>query len=389
MLDILLVDDDSMIRESIAGALEEAGHTVTQAVDGEQAANLSRAHVYDVAVCDVHMPKMDGLTLFRKLRRDSPATAVVIMTSFGRIPDVIGSLRDGAVDYVTKPFDPFEFTRKIIGSIDERKALRRTFDRARVKSTTVRTGTPLLGESPAMFRVQERVKTLADVDTPVLISGETGTGKDLAARVIHAESPRKNGPFVVIPCASLTELMVESELRELSELRAGTQRDAWFRAADQGTLVLHEVGALATSAQASLLRVLRDPTVRARRSRQWQPLGVRVIATTTEDLAGRVAIGTFLDALYYQLKGVGLQLPTLRERDGDLVLLVDHLLRELSVPGVSPPAISPEAWRELERRVFVGNVQELRWTLEHALTLTEGGEIDAAHLPEPWSLHQR
>jgi DNA-binding NtrC family response regulator len=387
MLDILLVDDDSMIRESIADALEEAGHTVTQACDGEQAANLSRAHVYDVAVCDVQMPKMDGLTLFRKLRRDSPATAVVIMTSFGRIPDVIGSLRDGAVDYVTKPFDPSEFTRKIIGSIDERKSLRRTFDRARTKSTTVRTGTPLLGDSPAMFRVQERVKTLADVDTPILITGDTGTGKDLAARVIHAESPRKNGPFVVIPCASLTELMVESELRELSELRAGTQRDAWFRAAEQGTIVLHEVGALATSAQASLLRVLRDPTVRARRSRQWQPLGVRVIATSTEDLAARVAIGTFLDALYYQLKGVGLHMPTLRERDGDLVLLVEHLLRELSVPGVAPPAISPAAWRELERRVFVGNVQELRWTLEHALTLTEGGEIDAPHLPEPWSAH--
>jgi DNA-binding NtrC family response regulator len=131
---------------------------------------------------------------------------------------------------------------------------------------------------------------------------------------------------------------------------------------------------------------LREPQTRARRSRQWQPLGVRVVTTTTQDLSERVAAGTFLDALYYQLKGASVHAPPLRERDGDLLLLVEHFLRELSVPGVSPPAISPEAWHELERRHFVGNVRELRWTLEHALTLTAGGEIGAEHLPEPWSL---
>jgi DNA-binding NtrC family response regulator len=386
MLDILLVDDDPMIRETIADALVDAGHTVTQACDGEQAATLSRTRVFDVAVCDVHMPKMDGLTLFRRLRRDSPATAVVIMTSFGRIPDVIGTLRDGAIDYVTKPFDPTDFATRVIGSIDERKSLRKTFDRARAHATEKRTGTPLVGDSAAVRRLADRTKTLGEVDTPILVTGEAGTGKELTARLIHAESPRRNGPFVVIPCASLPELMVEAELRELSELRAGSQRDAWFRSAEGGTLVLSEIGALATGAQSSLLRILRDPQVRARRSRQWQPLGVRVVATTTQDLPERVAGGTFLDGLYYRLNGVGVHVPPLRERDGDLLLLVEHFLRELSVPGVSPPAISPAAWHELERRVFVGNLRELRWTLEHALTLTGSCEIGAEHLPEPWSL---
>jgi len=387
MLDILLVDDDPMIRESIADALLDAGHTVTQASDGEQAASLSKARVFDVAVCDVHMPKMDGLTLFRRLRRDSPSTAVVIMTSFGRIPDVIGTLRDGAVDYVTKPFDPTDFAKKVIGSIDERKSLRKTFDRARTNATEKRTGTPLVGDSSSLRRLADRIKTLADVETSILITGETGTGKELAARILHAESARRNGPFVVIPCASLPDLMVEAELRELSELRAGNQRDAWFRSAEGGTLVLQEVGALAPCAQASLLRILRDPQVRARRSRQWQPLGVRVVATTTVDLSERVAAGTFQDGLYYQLKGVGVHVPPLRERDGDLLLLVEHFLHELSVPGVSPPQLAPDAWAELQRRTFVGNVRELRWTIEHALSLTSGAEIGLEHLPEPWSAY--
>ncbi len=389
MLDILLADDDAVIRESIADALEDAGHKVTQAVDGQEAADLSRSRVFDVAVCDVHMPRMDGLTLFRKLRRESPATAVVIMTSFGRIPDVIGTLRDGAVDYVTKPFDPAEFTKKVIGSIDERRALRKTFDRARAASTSQRTGRPIVGDSPAIRRLADRAATLSEVDTPVLLTGETGTGKELTARVIHARSPRRDGPFVVIPCSSLPDLMVEAELRELSELRAGSQRDAWFRSAEGGTIVLQEVGAMATGAQASLLRVLRDPQVRARRSRQWQPLGVRVIATTTQDLVERVAAGTFLDALFYQLKVASLHLPPLREREGDLALLIEYLLRELTVPGVAPPAIAPDAWNELGRRTYVGNVRELRWTLEHALSLIDGKEIAAEHLPEPWSLRRR
>jgi DNA-binding NtrC family response regulator len=385
MLDILLVDDDAMVRESIADALVDAGHAVTQASDGEQAASLSRAHTFDVAVCDVNMPKMDGLTLFRRLRRDSPGTAVVIMTSFGRIPDVIGTLRDGAVDYVTKPFDPTEFTKKVIGSIDERTSLRRTFERARSQSTTRRTGSPLVGDSGVMRRLADRIKTLADVETPVLLTGASGTGKELAARTLHAGGARRDGPFVVIPCASLPDLMVEAELRELAELRPGHQRDAWFRSAEGGTLVLQEVGELAPIAQTSLLRILREPQLRARRSRQWQPLGVRVVATTTQELSERVAAGTFQDGLYYQLNGVGVRVPSLRERDGDLVLLVEHFLRELTVPGVTPPAISPATWQELQRRTFVGNVRELRWTLEHALSLTSGAEIALEHLPEPWS----
>ncbi len=388
MLDILLVDDDPMIRESIADALVDAGHTVTQACDGEQAATLSQTRFFDVAVCDVHMPKMDGLTLFRRLRRDSPATAVVIMTSFGRIPDVIGTLRDGAVDYVTKPFDPDDFAKKVIGSIDERKSLRKTFDRARAHATEKRTGTPLVGDSAAMRRLGDRLKTLAEVDTPVLVTGEAGTGKELATRILHAQGPRRDGPFVVIPCAALPDLMMESELRELSELRPGSQRDAWFRSADGGTLVLQELGAMAMSAQASLLRILREPQSRARRSRQWQPLGVRVLATTTHELSERVADGTFLDGLYYELKGVGVHVPPLRDREEDLILLVEHFLRELTVPGVSPPGVSPDAWKELQRRTFVGNVRELRWTLEHALSLTSGGELGFEHLPEPWSLRQ-
>jgi DNA-binding NtrC family response regulator len=387
MLDILVVDDDAIVRMAIVDALTSAGHKVMEAADGEQAVSLATEKEFDVAVCDVHLPKMDGLTVLRRLRRDSPGTSIVLMTAFGRIADVIGSIRSGAVDYVTKPFDPDEFTTKVIGSIAERKGIRKEFERAKRELAGSRVGVSLVAESPEMRRIAEHIEVIAKGDLPVLVSGERGTGKELIARTIHAKGPRANGPFIVVSCAALADVMMETELRELGELRPGGQRDAWFRAADGGTLVLDDVGILHEAAQASLLRVLREPRGRAGRGSGWQPLGVRVIATTRDDLSARIVAGTFLESLYYEIRGVGIHVPPLRERRSELLLLATQILARLSGAAVASPGISPRAWQALKQRAFRGNVRELEWTLRHAMTFAAGGEIDTSHLPEEWPLH--
>src|SRR5262249_36763314 len=250
----------------------------------------------------------------RRIRRESPSTSVVLMTAFGKIPDVIGTIKDGAVDYVTKPFDPDDFVRDVIGTLAERKAIKKEFERARRELTGSRAGASLVAECATMRRIVEQVDVVAKGDLAVLLSGERGVGKERIARAIHAKGPRASGPFIVVSCGALADMMMENELRELEQIRPGGQRDAWFRAADGGTLVLDEVGVLSVAAQATLLRVLREPAGLARQGKDWQPLGVRVIATTRDDLSTRILGGTFLESLYYQLRGVGLHVPPLRER---------------------------------------------------------------------------
>ncbi len=384
MLDILLVDDDDDTRTSIAGALSSAGHHVTEASDGAMALSLLDDRTFDLAVCDVQMPKVDGLTLFRRMRHESPRTAVVIMTAFATIPDVIGSIRDGAIDFVTKPFDPDEFTTRVVGPIADRQSLRKRFEQARSEIVGRDAGSALVGSSRIMKQLVDRASVIATSDAAVLITGAAGTGKKLLARTIHARSPRSGGPFVVVPCASLPDLMLESELRDLSNMADRVHRDAWFRSASGGTLVLDGLDLLPIGAQSGLLRVVEEATTRARRDHSWQPLGVRVISIARAALSESVAARQFLDALYFRLNTVQLRVPSLAERDGDLHLLAAHILRNLAPAGatVRRPGLSPRAWRALANHEFSGNVRELASVLERALALANGDEIDLEDLPD-------
>jgi DNA-binding NtrC family response regulator len=382
MLDVLVVDDDEIVRGCIAEAISGAGHRVAEASDGEKALALLATRAFDLAICDVHMPRLDGLTLFHRLRNDSPGTAVVIMTSFGKIPDVVGTLRDGAVDYVTKPFDADEFVLNVVQPIDERRALKQKFEAARSWFVSREAGTGLVGASLVMRQIADRIAVLGPSDASVLIVGNPGTGKKLAARLIHAQSPRRDRPFVVVPCASLQDLMLEAELRELSELRARNYRDEWFRTASGGTLVLDGIEVLPASAQSILMRVLDDPMTRARRDREWHPLGVRVISLSHESPSALLAGGTFSEALLFRLNAAELRMPPLGERDGDLYLLVSHFLRQFTPPGRSSPSLAPDAWKTLSGYAFPGNVRELAWAIEHAVAASNGGEIERRHLPD-------
>jgi two-component system, NtrC family, response regulator HydG len=382
MLDVLVVDDDEIVRESVSLALVNAGHRVAQASDGEMAMSLFASRAFDLAICDVHMPKMDGLTLCRRLRREAPAMALVIMTSFGTVEGAVASLRGGVVDYVSKPFDPDEFAINVIGPIDERYALRKSFEEMRAQFVRRETGTNLVGTSLVMRQLVESITLASNSDASVLVGGERGTGKKLIARMIHMQSPRRAGPFVVVPCADLPALLWSSDERERFEMRSRGPRDEWFQSATGGTLVLDGVDHLSLAAEEALLRVIDETNLHARRSLDWIPLGVRVVSLLTEDARDSRVRPSIDGPIHLRLRGMRLHVPPVRERDGDLYALVCHFLHELTPPARRAPGLSPRAWRMLTDYRFPGNVRELAWVLEHALALADGGEIDVQHLPE-------
>jgi DNA-binding NtrC family response regulator len=381
MLEILIVDDDATARTSLGYALIDAGHRVTEAVDGTAAAALVESRVFDVAICDIRLPGMDGITLFRRIRQRAPQTAVILMTAYAAIPDAVAALREGAYDYVTKPFDPEEFTLRIIGRIAERRALRQELEQARAQLSGRDVGASIIGHTPAIARLMERIDTLAQSDAPVLVRGESGTGKELVARTIHARGPRRAKPFVVVRCAAVTPDDVDATLRG-AELRGpiSTRRtdppvvgDGWG-----GTVFLDEVSALSTHAQARLIELLRPDTAGIGVT---GPLDARILSATSCDLRARVAAGTFREDLFFRLCVLDVDIPPLRDRKGDLPLLLQYFLSRLTPAGKVPPGISPRAWAAMTEYDYPGNVREFAHAVERALVLSRGSEIDLEHLP--------
>jgi two-component system response regulator AtoC len=364
-LDVLLVDDDAVVRESIAEGLGRAGYAVTEAEDGEKAASLLTERAFDVAVCDVKLPKMDGLALLDLLRREAPDTVVVVMTAFEDVPDAVRSIRHGAFDYVPKPFDVDAFARDVLAPVARRKALRAELAAARGGFVARVAGGLFIAESKAMRTVGRHVELLAQSDVPVLFTGDAGVGKELAARALHALGPRREGPLVVVSCKDDSPAPSE-----------------WLAAASGGTLVLDEVEALGAPAQARLLHAVERPENRARRDESWTPWGARLVSLARDDLTAATLRGAFSEALLMRLAPLSVRIPTLAERSADFAPLVQELLRELTPPGSVPPGISPSAWQELSTRPFPGNVRELAVTLERALLLSDGAEIDLPHLPD-------
>ncbi|MGH7295705.1 MAG: sigma-54-dependent transcriptional regulator [Polyangiaceae bacterium] len=354
--------------------MADAGHNVTGASDGAEAADLLSTRVFDLAICDVQMPRLGGMALLRRIRRDAPGTVVVLMTAFGMIPDVVDSLRDGAVDYVTKPFDPHEFAKRVVEPIDEHRALKRKFDEASRALVGRKTGSLIVATSPVMRRLVGRMDALAHNDTPIVITGDRGTGKELVARTIHAQGPRREGRFVVIDAVLLEDLL-------LAPRPTDGVHDAWLHDALGGTLAIDGVERLSLAAQASLARHLGSAKVVARTGTAGMPLGARLVTLTRKTFAGSSHASDLLESLYYQLNGIQLHVPSLVDRSADLCELVTLLLHELGRPGTTAPGIAPAAWAALSTHDYPGNVRELRRILEHAMALCDGGPIEPRHLP--------
>ncbi len=383
-LEILLVDDEPGLRARVGEALSDAGHTVTMASDGAEAMELTSRRDFDLVVTDVRPPKVDGFAILRALRADSPGTDVILITAYGTVSDAVTALKESAIDYVTKPFEPQTLVR-IVAGLAERRILRAELERARARLTAVDPHTIVVGGSRAMMRLFERIDAIADSDAAVLVTGESGTGKEIVARMIHDRSVRRGRPFVAVNCAAFPQSLLEAELfghEKGSFTGAVRSRVGRFKSADGGTLFLDEIGEIPLEAQPKLLRVLQDGAFEPIGTNTTVQVDVRVISATNRDLRARIAEGMFRDDLLYRLRVVELQVPPLRERSGDLPLLVEHFLRKYGRPGEDPPALSPQAWTALRRHPFPGNVRELQHAIEHACVLSRRGDIRIDHLPD-------
>jgi len=366
---------------AVGELLRDAGHRVTVAADVVDAIAAARDRVFDVVICDVGPRKADALRLFRRLRRDSPATAVILTTSCGVVPDAVEALRSGACDYLTKPFDGEALSRHI-NRIAEHLALKRPLEELRTLVVSRAAGGTIIGNSPAMLRLRTQIDAFAPSDAPVVISGEIGTGKELVARTIHGCGPRRDYPFVSVDC-TMSAAQLESEL--FGEARDAANppqaRDGAFRLAQGGTLLLRNVDAVARSVRAELLRVLKTRTIELACSGRVVPVDVRVLGAT------RCSLDELADArrsdreLWSDLKVLELIAPPLRQRRGDVALLVDHFLRRAAPRAIGPCRVSRQAWSALVAYSYPGNVRELIHALQRALTLAGGNEIDLEHLP--------
>ncbi len=383
MLEILLIDDEPSIRLSVGDALGAAGHRVTLASDGQAGLALATHRAFDVVVSDVRLPGADGLTIFREVKRLATGTDVILITGFGSVDDAVTAMKEGAYDYLTKPFDVTELVLRV-ERIADRRRIQRELDQARAELVARDAGALVIGQSPPMVRLLDRIETMAQSDATVLITGESGTGKELVARALHEHGPRRGRPFVAVNCAAFPETLLEAELfghERGAFTGAVRKRDGRFRAADGGTLFLDEIAEIPLPAQAKLLRVLQDGAFEPLGTNTAVRVDVRLVCATHRTLKDQITMGRFREDLYYRVNVLDLHIPPLRERRGDLPVLTQHFLRRLMKGDAPPPPIAPRAWAVLSQYSYPGNVRELEHALEHAFVLSRGGEIDVQHLP--------
>jgi DNA-binding NtrC family response regulator len=370
MLEVLVVEDDTDMRECIAALLEDAGHHVVQAADGAQGWTLLESRRFDVAICDVHLPFIDGLTLARRAHTASLGTAMVVMTSQASVEDAVASIRDGAVDYLAKPFDAESLLTTVIAPLADRRAWRKELEAARRAWLAATTGVGVVAESPAMKALVERLGNVAQRESCVLLHGEPGVGKRTLARMVHARSPRSLGPYVVVSAEAIDERMADRG-----------EAATWLRGAEGGTLVIDGIDRVALAAQAALARALAEPGTEARRGIDWQPRGVRVVATAESDLVDAVAAGRFVDSLFFRVTTTSVAVPPLRERREDLLALATGMMAGLAPAWAEAPEMDASLFAALREYGFPGNVPELAWALESAWMAADGGRIEAKHLP--------
>ena len=375
---ILLVEDDREMLELVQEHLEGEGHTVTPAGLGAEAVARLKAEPFDIVLTDLRLPDVDGLEVLQASRETQRDLPVILITAFGTIETAIQAIRQGAYDFVTKPFAMDEISL-LVGKAWEARRLREENRRLREEVAGRYRLHNLLGRSPAMQSVFALIRQAAPGDVNVLITGESGTGKELVAKALHFNSHRADRPFVPINCAAVPASLLESELFghvKGAFTGAVSSRRGLFREAHGGTLFLDEIGDMAPELQAKLLRAIEDRSVRPVGSDQATPLDVRIIAATNHDLPARIRAGQFRDDLYYRLAVIPIQLPALRERKEDIPLLAEHFLgRAIAVSGKQVLGFTPETMTILLRHPWPGNVRELENVVERAVTLSAGGTI--------------
>jgi two-component system response regulator HydG len=391
MSKILVVDDKEMMRDSVATTLTRKGHIVTTAGGGKSALEKIGKRRFDAVVTDLQMPEMSGLDLLSEIRRIDEQLPVIFMTAYGTVETAVAAMKDGAYDYITKPFSGDELLVAVARAIEHRRLVN---ENQILRAAGSPAGGPprehghqLIGNGPVMARLRERLRRIADSHGTVMISGESGAGKEVAARWIHEHSPRADQPFLAINCAALSTSLLESELfghERGAFTGADRLRKGRFELADGGTLLLDEISEIAPSIQAKLLRVLQEQSFERVGSSRPMAVDVRVIATTNRDLPAEVARGSFRQDLYYRLNVLPLHMPPLREHPEDLRELLEYFLARVGRREGKPvKALNDDVSDLFRRYAWPGNVRELQNICERAAVLTTGDTLDAAMI-EPW-----
>ncbi|MDT8440483.1 MAG: sigma-54 dependent transcriptional regulator [Desulfuromonadales bacterium] len=383
---ILVVDDDAVIREGLRRVLKGAGYQVETVPNGRLALERVEQNDFDLLITDLKMPGMNGIEVLQAIHACQPELPVIIITGYAAIDSAVDAMKNGASDYMAKPFANEEMVEKVRRTLDNRaQMLDKIYLRRELNDAHGLDG--LLGESREMQRIYQRILQVASSDSTVLITGESGTGKELVARSIHNHSPRRAQQFIPVDCTALAESLLESELFghvKGSFTGASQTKRGLFEIADGGTLMLDEIGNLSQTIQAKLLRTLQEREVTPIGGTRPTPINIRLVAATNANLRDMVAKGSFREDLFFRLNIIPIELPPLRERKGDLMLLAGHFLRSFAdendkeIRGFAPDVIG-----ELESYPFPGNVRELKNLIERAVVLARGDIIQRQDLELP------
>jgi DNA-binding NtrC family response regulator len=381
---VLVVEDDPATRVGLTELIRTWGFFADSAEDGEEALGKVTEFRPSIIVTDVVMPRMDGHALLKALREQDPDISVVLLTALGSVDSAVEAMKDGACDYLTKPVDTRRLRVLLQKIVDRQDTVREVKTLRRQLRDTGKFGR-MIGSSPGMRKVYRVIEQAAPTAASVLVSGDSGTGKELVAQTLHHLSPRAAGPFVAINCAAIPETLLESEIfghEKGAFTGASERRPGCFELADHGTLFLDEIAEMTPTTQVKLLRVLQERSFRRLGGRVEQTVDVRVIAATNRDPAEAVREGKLREDLFYRLNVFAIVLPPLRDRKADLPLLVQAFLVEFNArDGRAVTAASPESMRVLEAHDWPGNVRELRNVIERATILAEGQFIEPRHLP--------
>lgn len=384
-LSVLVVDDDQSLRESLAVSLSHAGYSVQTADCASAAISQLQSEPLDIILCDLKMPDTTDLNLIQRCRELAPTSVVILMSAYGNHELAVEALRNGAYDYLSKPF-PFEELLLSLKKIEQHERLRA--ENVELKSAISRkySFANIVAQSKCMQEIFGTVKRLASFSTTVLLTGESGTGKELLARALHHNSPRRGKAFIAINCGAIPENLMESELfghKRGAFTDATRDKRGLLEEAHGGTVFLDEIGEMPLHLQVKLLRALQEQKIRRVGDEQMLHIDVRVIAATLRDLEQDVKSGRFRDDLYYRLNVVSIHIPPLRERSEDVPVLIQHFIRKHAKRlGLAIPQVSGEAMKCMLEYHWKGNVRELENCIERALVLSESGLVDLESLPE-------
>ncbi|MFO0567076.1 MAG: sigma-54 dependent transcriptional regulator [Polyangiaceae bacterium] len=382
---VLVVDDEENLRLVLRTLLRRNGYEVETAESGEEALGLVDSFGPDFVITDVRMPKMGGLDLLSTLKAKGNDATVIVMSAYGNTDLALEAMKAGAYDYVQKPFKPDEVVLTL-KKAEERELLRRENRALREEIRKEHKFEDILAKSPSMQDIFRTIAKIAEYKTTVLVTGESGSGKELVARAIHRRSSRRGGPFVPVNCGAIPENLLESELfghKKGAFTDAVADRRGLFEEADTGTLFLDEIGELPLGLQVKLLRVLEDEKIRRLGETRDIKVDVRIIAATHRDLTAETRAGRFREDLFYRLNVLPIHVPPLRERREDIPLMTEHFLtRNNARLGTNIRGMDSECRRLLYEYAWPGNVRELENTIERAMVLSEGEQLVAADLPE-------